>query len=48
VEGAPAEAVVGRAVVVGAIVRHCSPGGGGGGGEWIWGEAGECGRPDAR
>jgi hypothetical protein len=34
VQGAPAEAVVGRAVV-GSVARHCLPGGGGGGGEWI-------------
>jgi hypothetical protein len=46
VEGTPAEAIVRRAVFVGgAIVRHCSPGRGG---QWIWGEAGECGRPDTR
>jgi hypothetical protein len=44
VQGAPAEAVVGRAVVVGAeaVVGHCSPGGGG---EWIgekrWNAAGQ-------
>jgi hypothetical protein len=35
VQGAPAETVVGRAVVVRSVARHCSPGGGGGGGEWI-------------
>jgi hypothetical protein len=34
-QGAPAEAVVGRAIVVRSVARHCSPGGGGGGGEWI-------------
>jgi hypothetical protein len=41
-QGAPAKAVVGRAVV-GAIARHCSR-------RWRvdWGEGGECGRPDAR
>jgi hypothetical protein len=31
-QGAPAEAIVGRAVVVRSVARHCSPGGGG---EWI-------------
>jgi hypothetical protein len=31
VQGASAEAVAGRAIV-GAVARHCSPGGGG---EWI-------------
>jgi hypothetical protein len=50
VQGALAESVVGRAVIVQSVARHCSPGGGGGGGEWI-GEklvnvAGQtCGRP---
>jgi hypothetical protein len=34
VQGAPAEAVVGRAII-GFVACHCSPGGGGGGGEWI-------------
>jgi hypothetical protein len=34
VQGAPVEAIVGRAVVR-SVARHCSPGGGGGGGEWI-------------
>jgi hypothetical protein len=41
VQGAPAEAVVGRAIV-GAVARHCSAGGGG---EWIgekrWNAAGQ-------
>jgi hypothetical protein len=35
VEGTPAEAVVRRAVVVGAIVCHCSSEGFGVGGQWI-------------
>jgi hypothetical protein len=52
-QGAPAETVVGRAVLVQSVARHCSPGGGG----WrrwveeversIGGDAGECGRPGA-
>jgi hypothetical protein len=29
VQVAPAESVVGRAVVVRSVARHCSPGGGG-------------------
>jgi hypothetical protein len=44
VQGAPAEAVVGRAVV-GSVARHCSL-------AWRrwrvdWGDAGECGQPNA-